>query len=264
VPGVVGLMGATLETGGFLKQMIGVSRVLNEQRAMSLEGFAQMDGDGRAQDGNEITIRLPLVDYGFTGTFSNAQMQVSAAEQGDYRAIGPRDSDATGAHLFPPSGQVTIDEYTPTMLRGTFRASLIAADEFSAVTAGLSYARERQPTLKVARTIEGRFWVAAPWQSDDRYEVVLNPDIHQSVADDLSEMMPAGWSFGMGATAGPPTAPSGVGATGYNCTCSCDELAEIEEINDNPDGSSSPTSAQMGILMCGMRCGIEFSKCPTN
>jgi hypothetical protein len=150
------------------------------------------------------------------------------------------------------------------MLRGTFRASLIAADEFSGVTTGLRYARERQPTLKVARMIEGRFWVAAPWQTDDRYDAVLNPDIQQSTAYDLSEMMPAGFPFGAGATAGPPTGPSGDGAMGHSCTCSCDELAEIEKLMDGPDGGDSMTAAQMDMMMCGMKCGIEFSKCYTN
>jgi hypothetical protein len=266
VPGTASLLGAQLGTGGMLQQLIGMGQALNDINAMTLEGMAQMAGGAQAEDGYEISIRVPLIDYGYTGSVDNAQLEVSAANGGNFRAIGPKDIDRSSAHKFPPSGSVTIEEYTPGMLRGTFKGQLVAPEEFSGVTVGTLYPRERQPSLQIARTVEGRFWVAAPWQGDARYRRIDNPNMQQSIADDLSELMPSAdgnYNSGPGA-ATQSSGGAGGNGSGSSCTCSCAELAKVEKISDALEGDSMPNPDQMGLMMCGMRCGMAYAKCPSN
>lgn len=92
-----------------------------------------------------LQIVIPLIEYGFAGTVDNARIAVSAAGG-------------------PLSGQVTIEEYTPFILRGSFSAE---------------------------RRVMGTFAVAAPWQGDRRaarQSVNDNPD---DIRQDLVERFPS-------------------------------------------------------------------------
>jgi hypothetical protein len=113
-----------------------------------------------ALDGSKIRIELPRIEYGFTGVIDNASFFVRKAHGGDdnYLAYGPTAS--VGMRMFhrPPNGKVTIDEYQPGVLTGSFHADLI--DEANP-------GPDEAPI--VARTIDGRFLVSSPWRGDEDF-----------------------------------------------------------------------------------------------
>ncbi|MDP6952826.1 MAG: hypothetical protein QGF53_08705, partial [Alphaproteobacteria bacterium] len=92
-----------------------------------------------------LQIVIPAIEYGFSGTADNAQITLA---------------DADG----PLSGHVTIEEYTPFMLRGSFSAE---------------------------RHIVGTFSVAAPWQGDPRSVSLSASDTADDIRQDLVERFPS-------------------------------------------------------------------------
>ncbi len=92
-----------------------------------------------------LLIVIPRIEYGFAGTVDNARIGGSTAED-------------------PLSGQVTVEEYTPFMLRGSFSAE---------------------------GRIVGTFAVAAPWRGDRRAAALPSEIVLDDVRQDLVERFPA-------------------------------------------------------------------------
>ena len=82
------------------------------------------------QDGWEVGIVIPQIQPGFSGTISNAHIQVAKAipQRGSYRALGPWfGSCREGYH--PATGQVTIEEFSKYVIKGKFSAKLVDSEK---------------------------------------------------------------------------------------------------------------------------------------
>ena len=172
-------------------------------------------------DGNRVSIVIPLVDYGYSGSFTNAAISVGMSGGITLRAFGPPDEQYRTELL----GRVTIEEYTPFIIRGTFSAPL---------------AEYVDSVYTTRETISGSFTSVAPWQNDER--VTFRLDSTQQMADDIANAM--GLSAEMiqsmkekgtmpGSSASGPATSSEASNKVVECTCECkmkpfaDELCEL-------------------------------------
>ena len=99
----------------------------------------------------------------------------------DYSAYGEPVSrdDGQGKIWRPPSGEVTIDEYSQYVLSGSFRADLIDEEAGSA------------DNPVIARTVYGRFRIPAPFTGDENFELV-SEQFEDEMIQSMLEMMPTG------------------------------------------------------------------------
>jgi hypothetical protein len=114
-------------------------------------------------EGEMISISVPLIDFGSTAGFGNARISVTknidGNESGSFEAMSPWPAANGGPDY---NGQVTITEYTPHMLRGTFSAELIDSDDIG----------KMEPPYPVVSRVAGSFTVPAPWRGS-----AVKPDI---------------------------------------------------------------------------------------
>jgi len=151
-PGFVG--GA----GGLLNQM-GPAAYSGEEGPITM---ATLQQQAAATAGRVVSISIPRVAYGFEGSLNNALISVPDG-RGDSHESFSTSPDEKGEFL--PNGSVSIIEYTPYLLRGTFKASLVSHKDMA------KYSPEN-PSLPVVDEIEGRFSVSAPWRGTD-----IKPDV---------------------------------------------------------------------------------------
>jgi hypothetical protein len=163
------------------------------QFAGMLSGLAQLDPaefdasmhaaveEQENMDGAKVSITFPLIDYGFTGSFSNADLRVSARGGETYRAIGPGDIEPGPGRSYPLSGKVTIESYSPWEVKGTYSGSLVNIDRLNLVG--------DDPSLPAEQFVSGRFQIVAPWQQDERTIIELAEDPAESVLADVEQMM---------------------------------------------------------------------------
>lgn len=179
--------------------------------------------------GHQINMTFPLIDYGFTGSFNNAYIEVKMPKSERWVTVGPQDAIPGAGMMFAFSGRVTIHEYTPEMLRGEFGGALVNVDD--AEGAG------DDPVLPVRHQLSGSFVIAAPVLDDDRTHV-LNPMSYRDVTEDFEIIMP-----GMNAAAPDPIAAaleqsaksparrrSPSASVHEFCDCSCNRQADASGI----------------------------------
>jgi len=230
VPGTFIAPGQTNTQGGAAGQAFAGMQAM---AATSLDPGADMQALSDmldSIDGNKVGIAIPLVDYGYSGTFSNAAISVGMSGGKTLRAIGPPDSD----YRTELRGRVTIDEYTPFVIRGSFSAPLA----------------EFVNTVYTPReTISDSFTSVAPWLSDERATIVL--DSTQQMADEIANTMgvPAGMVQSMKEKGTmPESSPSGTGSSAggsggvVKCTCECKMKPFADEL-------------------CKLLCEDEFAAC---
>jgi hypothetical protein len=128
----------------------------------------------RTVDASKIVLRLPQLEYGFTGTVDNASVQVSRAGGDSYLSYGPRTIVGGRQISKPPNGRVTIEEYTPLVIRGTFSADLVDPDNPGPDIAPI-----------VSRSITGSFLSASPYRLDRDF----NLDGDQVVQEGLNNTL---------------------------------------------------------------------------
>jgi hypothetical protein len=183
VPAIAPNLEASAGRGGIFGQFMtlmagyGSAGVMGSSSALWATGQKSYD-----LDGSSVTITVPLIDYGFTGTFNNAVLRVHRSGGGMYEAIGPNDALPGPGALYPLSGRVTIEEYSPAILKGNFRGALV--DTLKLEITG------EDMTLPVHTEIEGSFSVVAPWRSDGRVERELAEEPEESVLRDMIGMFP--------------------------------------------------------------------------
>lgn len=277
VPGYGGALSSVTQTGGFVKHMLGKGALLAEMQENIAQAEMLREQDRDSRDGAEIELRIPLVDYGFTGTFNNARLSVSRAGGGSYSASGPEDiDDSLSTSVYPPSGTVVIEEYSPQMLRGTFSGNLVRDGKTQAERIEERRRGIRRPTLDIARTVQGRFWVAAPWQNDERYEMLSPTLLPGSIRDDFSELMPPGMLDSapglpgeLSTGEGTNSMSGGSGMSEQSCSCSCAEQEEVEsiaeELSRRSDKSKGGIPDMQGInfgkMMCQIQCFEQYEAC---
>lgn len=233
--------------------------VMQQQFTAMVEVERQM----QARDGNSIRIAIPKIDYGFSGSFDNAVILVDKAKDPKrdnsqhYRAIGPPvpRADGPGEISAPPSGKVTIDEYSHLMLRGSFSAGLVDDGPHTAA----------EPVI--VKTISGSFSIPSPFEGDEDFQMVAE-HFEQEMIQNSLEMMPTGHApmqdilqqvgtppelicqkmdkfqlRAMGMEEACRGAASGGNLT--QCSCDCDERP-VEELQQ----------------VCKTQCRNAWKKCP--
>ena len=224
MPGMWGSLDYATTQGG------SVGQVLNAMKGMGQAGTAttlnDLAAEADSRDGSSITLVIPLIDYGFTGAFNNAAISMNRAHQsshgGIYQAIGPADAMPGPEKGFPLTGTVIIEEYSSTVLRGSFSGGMVDVSE-----ADLS---ADDPVLPVLVNLSGSFNVIVPWRGDDRSVVRLSEDVGKGVRQDVRVVM--GGAEGSAVDSHSSTTPEfsipgmdqQTGA-GRPCDCSCNAAA---------------------------------------
>lgn len=226
IPGALQTMMAADGSGGITGQFLG-----QMENGASADIASELTAGSRAiaqTAGSSVHIVIPAIEYGFTGTFDNASITVNGGEgQGTFLALGPEDSSPGGDRVFLQSGRVTIAEFTPFVLRGTFSAQLTDMSQVTFTPEDVDQA------LPVHRTIEGSFVIAAPWQSDPMVQVYQQSgDPAQASLQDLIQTYPILATMDLSditLPSAPPESgtmpPSPVGEF-PSCDCSCETAGE--------------------------------------
>jgi hypothetical protein len=156
--GLIPGSGPTASAGGMFKQMGALNMQSAEEQAKEEALLVeQMQGMAINNRGNVISISVPFVDYGYSGKFFNANIEVSGNNGGSYLAVRTMPDDDG---IYSPNGAVEIDHYTPHILRGTFSGSLVDRETIKNAT-------RNNPGLTIADRISGTFVVSAPWRGSN-------------------------------------------------------------------------------------------------
>jgi len=215
-----------------------------------------------ATDGTKLELRVPDIDYGFTGTINGVAFTVS----GTHESAGLRAWKTSAISPTPPciwgnpNGRVTIEEFSPHILRGHYEANLISAellpDDF----------RGRCPVKSVVKQLSGSFVVAVPWMDDNR-QVEDTSWLREDLGVDLSQDMPFDFSIDMDV----PDDEAPVIRVGddivtesdhEDCTCSCAEYQKGLKVTQSMmmGGSAMPSGETMRLLTCSSYCLAEVMK----
>ncbi len=222
MPGMYGSFEHTTTQGGDFAQWMSMLGAMNE--ATGGNTLLDMANQVDSQDGSSISIALPLIDYGFSGSFGNASIVMNRAHRnthgGVYEAIGPMDTLPGPGFEFPLSGKVTIDEYTPTILRGGFSGGMV-----DLTRANLE---SDDPLLPIHKQLSGTFNIIAPWRGDKRTQVGFSEDPQKAVMEDIGQYFPGslhGQSMGKrgDSRSSPPSGGTSSGGGG-SCDCSCNRV----------------------------------------
>lgn len=151
--GILVGQGPAASAGGMLKQAGALNMPTGNEEAETAAMMQHMQANSR---GSVISISIPVVDYGYSGSANNARIEVLGNQGRSYQAIATS-PDENGQYL--PNGVVNITEYTPHMLRGSFSANLVE-------TADIAKASRENPVLPVSENVRGQFTVSAPWRGN--------------------------------------------------------------------------------------------------
>lgn len=253
----------------------GVAVGLDTTDLAKMAGLARASEDMKPSriEAGKIDIAIPRIDYGFKGSFQNAQITVSKEGDGRYIAETQTGKVLDTGPAGPirrrvPSGIVTIQEYSPLILRGTFEATLLDED--------VARRTSHDEVTPVATTIQGEFAIPNAFTSDDDYELDKAASLAQGVvAPRFNSMMNAPEGMQPGHLVGPEViellcaqgvdeyllqgmgisasctdaASGGPGSSGEpvpeDCDCSCTEF-------------SSPERER-----CAPACGSRYEQCAT-
>ena len=125
---------------------------------------------GKSMEKSKIRISIPLIDYGYTGTFYNVCIKVRGKNKERYEAI---DLGAKSRCI----GTVTIERYTRFELKGTYSGGLTNlnfkpgyAKINSQVNNGFASGKPIN-NPPVAGSIKGEFYILDPWRDDSRFSL---------------------------------------------------------------------------------------------
>ena len=215
----------TTGTGGGLAQVMSQFIAMADNGAFATDrGLRDAFGEAADMEGSYVHIRIPAIDYGFTGTFTEAIIGVNGGKgRGEFEARGPADLVPGRGRLFPHTGTVTIEEFTPSVLRGSFSGQLTDLSSVDFTAFGDDQA------LPVQRQIQGRFAITAPWEGDKRVTVysVLGGGDGNAMAD-LYEVFPAARNFDIEALTG--IDPSTISGSGSGYSVGMLPVSEITEL----------------------------------
>jgi hypothetical protein len=237
VPGVLSSVAQATGRGGvfgqFMSMLSGVAEVGPTEVA---DRYKKAMERADEYDGSFVNIDIPLIDYGYTGTFDNALITVSKKDGGQVESIGPLDIQPGPGQLFALSGSVTIEEFSTAVMRGTFSAALVDRDDI----AGMG----DDGSLPVRDNISGRFQIAVPWVEDGRVSRETPEDIEIEVTRDVTAISPDldVWLESAAAERDPTGGGTSSGGSLPGCYCACNAIETIAEA-------------------CGEHCGATFAAC---
>lgn len=160
------------ENGTFEQLMKGGS--FNKQAAI-MEKIAKTRA---ADEGQKIKIVIPMIDYGYSGTFNNILIKTSKSED----TYQTQKRNQYGDHI-GFTGSVTIEEYSPFVMKGSYSGQLYSY-EFESGKDYRGPAWQRQPVKRVVTgTLNGKFNVLSPWKGDERIEETV--DYQSAIVDPM-------------------------------------------------------------------------------
>lgn len=223
-PGTYIIPGSTNTAGGMAGQAMSGLQAMAQTSAFDAQQRVQeLTGVMEGIDGSEVSITMPLVDYGYSGSFDRAAITVNMSGNRSCTAIGP--PDQTG--MTPLTGKVTIEEYSPSVLIGSFSAALVESVEGGYQSCG---------------TVSGQFTSVAPFLGDERTVFLL--DSHEQMAEDIVNSLgvPADMAYkmktddgtlvpqGPGGPGSSPGSSGGGGLIGGDCLCECENRDSVDEL----------------------------------
>jgi hypothetical protein len=237
MPGSYIIPGQTNTAGGAAGQvMSGLQAMAQTSMFDSQQRMEYLADTLETIDGSDVSITMPLVDYGYKGSFDRAAITVNmAGKDRSCTAITP-----SGETQMPRlAGRVTIEEYSPVVLIGSFVAPLVESVE------GGGY--------RSCGTVSGRFTSVAPFQNHEGTEIVMEgteemtDDIVNSLglpADMVYKMRQEGTLVPQGSNTSGSSGPStgGGGTIGGECSCEC-------------------ASREFADDLCELFCEEEFAAC---
>lgn len=224
--------------------------------------------------GITIALEVPAIDYGYTGAVSDARIRVSGG-RGNHDLISlagkPVDSHPPCTYG-PPVGRVTIEEFSPVILRGSYTAAVIEA----------AFPRnvKRCPTAAVVKNISGSFIVTAPLMQDQRGETDVSW-VKEFAFSEAANFVPAGFDRAklpnhldyMPAPAKSIDQPAAASASGQaddwevdvdDCACDCNEFRAAMKASTGlmMGAGGEPDQESMRLLSCMGLCAAKVSDCP--
>ena len=256
-------------SGGFMDQILTSGEGI-ESAATGVAAAYMSDGRPSQQPGDEITIRIPRIEYGFTGTIPGARVYTTDSDGTTLFAVGPQDSQAGPQREFRPSGIVTITHFSPEYLSGSYRANFV---DPASITP--SQMQQSLPTLDIRYTAEESFVLSAPWARLDRQEAPMPVNMWGEVESDLLKRMPPemadigramvqearsaseqGRDPDFSAIASSNTPAAGA------CDCSCAGMDALMRMGEAVDAAGrAPTAAERQLAACGMTCSAMYAIC---
>ncbi|MBT8040894.1 MAG: hypothetical protein KJN78_11660 [Gammaproteobacteria bacterium] len=241
MPGTWANLGQSAGTGGMAGQVF--SSMMGQALSNPLDSTQVMQGlQARLEsiDGSSVSIVVPFIDYGFTGSVNNASISTTVGGQ-HMSAFGP--PDANGNTLL--TGRVTIETFTPFRLTGSYSAQLAYFEE--------PPGPDQPPIYRQGPSLNGTFNQVAPWLSDARVQPIqlqskeeMADDIGKALGIPASTMRSLREQGSIPGGSGPTSAPagsSGGGSMGGDCNCDCANKGKVDEL-------------------CEFFCEEEFAKCP--
>jgi len=207
--------------------------------------------------GIEVTINVSGFDYGFTGTFSDASILVSGTNESDWlRSISPAPMDKYPPCLYPnPTGTLTIEEFSPFILRGSYSGQLVKS--------GIVRNVKKCPTKDIVDSISGSFVIAAPWTQDSRRNIDTSW-LMEDAYNDINQMLPAGIkAIDPGTPETPPSFETrdmdfpmeDPDEFGFDeCDCSCESIRKGMEITRGGMTGQQPDDEGIQLMMCMGHC----------
>lgn len=222
--------------------------------------------------GITVALEVPGIDYGYTGTVSDARIRVSGGRGNhDLISFASKPVDPHPPCTYgPPVGRVTIEEFSPAILRGSYTAAVIEA----------AFPRnvKRCPAASVVKNISGSFIVTAPLMQDQRGETDVSW-YKEFAFSEAANFVPAGFDStnmpnhldnmpALPKSIGQPMAASGLADDWEvdvdDCACDCDEFRAAMKASTRlmMGAAGEPDKESMRLLSCMGLCAAKVSDCP--
>ncbi len=263
MPDALAVVSEINAAGGVMEQILSSATAVLDRgpgEFMRDVGIALEDEHG------SITIAIPKVDYGFTGSLDGVLISTRSEAGADLDARGPVDADPGRSVLFKPSGRVTIDEYTPEFMSGSYQADLIEPGKYP------SSSRDAVVVATVERHIEGRFWIGSPWLYDSRWTRIGYENAAEDAMEDIRTRLPSDLAGELesaedwaGQRSDPRDDPEALDEVSeqFGCDCSCEGKQRLDDafsVGDRDEPMSMDEQLAMGA--CVSLCAQRYLSCP--
>ena len=176
---------------GTLNQMLVLGGEISEKGVQG--AFSKQISKGIAGNNQlvrEVRIRLPSIDYGFTGVLDKLLISVKGRKNGKnlrYRTII---MEQFSGNPLARVGTVTIEAYTPYFLKGTYSGAVSNPRDLLPDTrpAFSDPSTPRPPPMPTSGAIRGEFMILNPWQNDYRVELDLDNSVTKPFLKSLKSM----------------------------------------------------------------------------
>jgi len=222
---------------GFFKQMMNIGEAFGNEGASGVINHALKQHKVPTKVStihDKTTMVLPLIDYGFTGSFSHILITVSNEEpRYGYSSVtmGLTDKD----DFITYAGTVTIEEYSPFIIRGSYSTPLKRYEDINPRDLQCpAFSDPSTPPCKIRKlmgtgNISGTFSISTPQGATNRYKQTPSSDDLDPFISDI-ESMAAAYGVDMDVDFDEVLSDAGVrssnkgdvgGEDRNQCNCSC-------------------------------------------